>query len=45
MLFFTSRVEFLGHVISEDGIPIDPKSVKAVVEWRILKDKTKVRNF
>jgi hypothetical protein len=43
--FFTSRVEFLGHVISDEGISIDPKKVTAVAEWPVPKDKTEVRSF
>ena len=43
--FFTSQVEFLGHVISEEGISIDPRKVKAVAEWPVPKDKTEVRSF
>ena len=31
--FFTSCVEFLGHVISDEEISVDPKKVKAVAEW------------
>ena len=43
--FFTSRVEFLGHVISDEGISVGPKKVKAVAEWPTPKDKTEVRSF
>jgi hypothetical protein len=43
--FFTSRVEFLGHVISDEGIFVDLRKVTAVVEWPVPKDKTEVRSF
>ena len=43
--FFTLRVEFLGHVISDEGISIDPKKVTVVAEWPVPKDKTEVRSF
>ena len=43
--FFTSRVEFFGHVISKEGISVDPRKVKAVFKWPIPKDKTEVRSF
>ena len=43
--FFTSYVEFLGHLISDEGISVDPKKVKVVADWAIPKDKTEVRSF
>ena len=37
---------FLGHVVSDDGIQVDPRKVEAVVNWkfdqeRILSQKGK----
>jgi hypothetical protein len=26
-------ISFLGHVISREGVAVDPKKVKTVVEW------------
>jgi hypothetical protein len=43
--FFTSRVEFLGHVVFDEGISVDPKKVKAIADWPTPKDKTEVRSF
>ena len=31
--FAVKQVEFLGYIISRDGIATDPKKVKTVVEW------------
>ena len=31
--FWMNSVTFLGHVISKDGISVDPKKVEAVVDW------------
>ena len=31
--FWLDSVVFLGHVVSKDGISVDPKKVEAVVEW------------
>jgi hypothetical protein len=31
--FWLDKVIFLGHVVSKDGISIDPKNVEAVVNW------------
>ena len=31
--FWLSEVAFLGHVINQQGILVDPKNVASVVEW------------
>ena len=31
--FWLQEVVFLGHVISEEGIRVDPKKVEAMVSW------------
>jgi len=31
--FWLHEVSFLGHVISGDGIVVDPSNVDAVLEW------------
>ena len=31
--FWMNSVTFLGHVISKEGISVDPKKVEAVVDW------------
>ena len=32
---FQRRVEFLGHMISEDGIETDPEMIEAVAPWSV----------
>ncbi|KAL0449208.1 UNVERIFIED_CONTAM: Retrovirus-related Pol polyprotein from transposon.6 [Sesamum latifolium] len=43
--FWVSRVIFLGHVISGDGVMPDPSKVKDIMEWRVPKNATEVRSF
>lgn len=31
--FRLEEVSFLGHVVSNDGIAVDPKKIEAIVEW------------
>jgi hypothetical protein len=33
-VFWLSEVAFLGHVINQHGIAVDPKNVVVVVEWK-----------
>lgn len=39
------RVIFLGHVVSKDGIYVDPKKVEVVVDWSRLNTMSKVHSF
>ena len=43
--FACSEVEFLGHVVSQDGIRPDPSKIKAVEEFPIPRCTTDVRSF
>ena len=31
--FWLDQVAFLGHVVSKDGIQVDPKKIEAIAEW------------
>jgi hypothetical protein len=31
--FHQSKVEFLGYIISRDGIHMDPRKVQTIVDW------------
>ncbi|KAE8668680.1 Detected protein of unknown function [Hibiscus syriacus] len=43
--FWLKEVTFLGHVISAEGIRVDPQKIKAIFEWEIPKNVTEVRSF
>jgi hypothetical protein len=34
--FWIKEVPFLGHVVSPEGITVDPSKVKKVLEWKPL---------
>ena len=36
--FWLDRVAFLGHVISVEGVSMDPKKIEAVVNWKTTKE-------
>ena len=43
--FWLDRVAFLGHVISADGVSVDPQKIEAVVNWKPPKNVSEVRSF
>jgi hypothetical protein len=43
--FWLKKVSFLGHVISKDGISVDPMKIKAVVEWERPTNVQEIRSF
>ncbi|WVZ50601.1 LOW QUALITY PROTEIN: hypothetical protein U9M48_001841 [Paspalum notatum var. saurae] len=43
--FWLFEVSFLGHVINEKGISVDPSKVSAVVEWEKPSNVKEVRSF
>ena len=43
--FFQSSVEYLGHVVSAQGLQVDPAKVQAVQDWKIPTNVTEVRSF
>ena len=43
--FWLNSVSFLGHVISKEGIQVDPKKVEAVSNWPRPTNVTEIRSF
>jgi hypothetical protein len=43
--FYQKHIHYLGHIISKDGIAMDPKKTKAIREWSALKNVVEVRSF
>jgi hypothetical protein len=43
--FWLREVLFLGHVISTEGIAVDPSKVQEVLEWKSPKSITQIRSF
>ncbi|CAI7810857.1 unnamed protein product [Closterium sp. NIES-54] len=43
--FFKQELEFLGHVISRDGIKIDPAKIKTIQEWKPPTNITELQSF
>jgi hypothetical protein len=43
--FFQKEIHYLGHIISGEGISVDPEKVKAIMEWPVPKNAHEVRSF
>jgi hypothetical protein len=43
--FWIDKVPFLGHIISNGGISVDPAKVKEIMEWRVPATVTEIRSF
>ena len=38
-------MSFLGHIVSEEGIQVDPKKVEVIIEWKPPRNVTEMRSF
>ena len=43
--FWLNEVVFLGHVVSGEGIFVDPRKIKAIIGWEQPKNITEIRSF
>ena len=43
--FWLEEVSFLGHVLSKDGIAVDPSKVQDVLDWKQPQNVHEIRNF
>ena len=43
--FWLSKVPFLGRILSEDGISVDPSKVQEVMDWKAPTSVHEVRSF
>ncbi|KAI3761819.1 hypothetical protein L1987_52241 [Smallanthus sonchifolius] len=43
--FWLNEVQFLGHIVNEKGIHVDPAKIEAVKNWKAPMTPTEVRSF
>jgi len=44
-VFWLKEVQFLGHIISEGGISVDPSKIKDVLNWKAPTSIPEIRSF
>ena len=42
---FREKIEFLGYIVSADGIKVDPKKIMAIKQWSYPNSITSLRGF
>ncbi|KAL8097339.1 hypothetical protein AgCh_030469 [Apium graveolens] len=43
--FWLQEVQFLGHIVSNEGIKVDPAKIEAIINWERPRTPTEVRSF
>ena len=43
--FWLKEVAFLGHVINQEGVMVDPQKIQAVADWKQPQNVKEVRSF
>lgn len=43
--FYVPQVQYLGHIISAEGVIIDPKKIEAIMSWPTPTNVSEVRSF
>ena len=43
--FYRDRIQYLGNIISEEGIYVDPDKIEAIMNWPTPRNVTDVISF
>ncbi|XP_016752390.1 uncharacterized mitochondrial protein AtMg00860-like [Gossypium hirsutum] len=43
--FWLQEVTFLGHVVSAEGVRVDPRKIEVVLDWKPPKTISEIRSF
>ena len=43
--FFKDKIQYLGHVVTKEGILVDPEKIRAIKDWMVSKDVMDVWSF
>eukprot|EP00253_Pinus_taeda_P011953 PITA_11953 len=43
--FYKEEIKYLGHIITREGITVDPEKIRTIMEWPVPKDVADIRSF
>jgi hypothetical protein len=43
--FFQKKIHYLGHIISQEGVAVDPENIRSIMECPTPKDVSDIRSF
>ena len=43
--FFKTKIQYLGHVVTAEGIAVDLEKIKTIMEWRVPQNVADIRSF
>jgi hypothetical protein len=43
--FYQRKIHYLGHIISKEGIVVDPTKIKSIEDWPTTRNVTEIRSF
>ena len=43
--FWLREVQFLGHLVNQNGILVDPTKIEAVMQWEVSRSPSEIRSF
>jgi hypothetical protein len=43
--FFQKQIHYLGHILSEEGVVVDPDKIRSIMKWPTTKDVSDIRSF
>ncbi|KAG7543335.1 Integrase catalytic core [Arabidopsis thaliana x Arabidopsis arenosa] len=43
--FWQRSIGFLGHIVSEEGVSVDPEKIRSIKQWPTPRNATEVRSF
>ena len=43
--FYRDRIQYLDHIISEEGVSVDPENIEAIINWPTPRNVTDVISF
>ena len=43
--FWLREVQFLGHLVNQKGILVDPAKIKAVMQWEVPRSPSEIQIF